>query len=70
MGSGTDEYWKMRKREREFEQACIENAKNFGEAQDIYHPDYGWILKDGKPTEAGAQFYLDNKEKLKNCQSQ
>ncbi len=45
------------KDDEDFEKAAIENVKNFGEAQDVHHPDFGWILKDGKPTEAGMAFY-------------
>lgn len=43
------------------DQEAIERAvklaqENFGSPQDMWHPDYGWILKDGELTQEGADF--------------
>ena len=50
--------------EEEMIEAAINNAGNFGAAVDMFHPDYGQILKDGKPTEEGLAFFQDNMEQL------
>ena len=39
------------------EKAASEAVANFGEAKDIFVPDYGWILKDGKTTHEGLEWY-------------
>jgi hypothetical protein len=48
--------------EDEMVEAAILNANNFGKAVDMFHPDYGWILKDGEPTEAGLDFFQEQLE--------
>jgi len=50
--------------EEEMVEAAIMNAGNFGAAVDMFHPDYGQILKDGKPTEEGLAFFQDNLEQF------
>lgn len=52
------------KTEEEMVELLIQNANNFGKAADMYHPDYGWIIKDHKTTEAGIKFFKDHKEAL------
>jgi hypothetical protein len=42
--------------EEELEEAALRSAMNMGPAQDVWHPDYGWILRDSKITEAGKKF--------------
>lgn len=44
-------------KEKELEKSAIANAENMGEAKDLWHPDYGWILRGGKVTEAGMRFF-------------
>lgn len=44
------------------EAAILKVLENFGAPEDLYHPDYGWILVDGKTTEAGKRWYKDQKE--------
>jgi hypothetical protein len=39
------------------EDASVASAKNMGAPKDLFHPNYGWILLDGKPTEAYKEFY-------------
>lgn len=34
-----------------------------GEPQDVFHPLWGWIIKDGEPTVEGKRFY---EELMKN----
>lgn len=34
-----------------------------GMPDNMFHPDYGWIIKDGEATEAGARWYSDYIEK-------
>lgn len=45
----------------EFEEALIKAAKlvaeNMGCPNDVFHPDYGWIVRNGKGTEEGLKFY-------------
>lgn len=41
------------------EDAAIRSAQNMGAAQDIFHPDYGWIMRKGELTEAGIKFCED-----------
>lgn len=48
--------------EQVIEAAAMESAANFGPAERIFHPDYGWILWDGEITEAGKQFAKDHLE--------
>lgn len=38
------------------EDAAIRSAANMGAAQDIWHPDYGWIMLKGELTDAGIVF--------------
>lgn len=45
------------------EQAALLSANNLGATKDMFHPDYGWILKDGKITEIGFKFMEDLQEK-------
>ena len=49
----------------DLEEAARIVRENFGEPKDVWHPDYGWILRDGKPTEEGVKWYKDNSEDLK-----
>jgi hypothetical protein len=39
------------------EDASVQSARNMGAPKDLFHQDYGWILIDGKPTEAYKEFY-------------
>lgn len=48
-------------KEEDLEKSAIANAENMGEAKDLWHPSYGWILKDGKVTEAGMKFFERHK---------
>lgn len=41
------------------EELALKSAMNMGAAQDIWHPDYGWILKDGQVTEVGKRFFRE-----------
>lgn len=34
-----------------------------GDPQDMWVPDYGWILRNGQPTEAGLEWYKANYDK-------
>lgn len=43
-------------------EAAIQNANNFGPAVDMFHPDYGQILKDGQPTPDGLRFFEEKLE--------
>lgn len=43
------------------EQTALEVVNNFGKPENIFHPQYGWIWKDGKTTAEGLRFY---KEKI------
>lgn len=43
--------------EEEIEDVAIKSALNMGPAQDMFHPDYGWIMQDGKITEVGEEFF-------------
>ena len=42
----------------------LKTIDNFGPAKDLYHPDYGWILKDGELTPEGKK-YFDDQKRLK-----
>lgn len=42
------------------EKAAAENAANFGTAKDIFHSDYGWIMRNGELTEAGLKLVKEN----------
>lgn len=48
--------------EDEMIEAAIQNANNMGAATDMFHPDYGWILVDGKPTPEGLDFFQEQLE--------
>jgi hypothetical protein len=43
--------------EQEIEELTIKSAQNMGAAESIFHPDYGWIVLDGKVTECGESFF-------------
>ena len=47
--------------EEEIELAALTSLKNFGAPLDIYHPDYGFILRNGKATENSRKFYENYK---------
>ena len=49
--------------DKEVEEAAIKAVENFGAPKDMYHPDYGWIVRFGKCTEAGELFYKHLQEK-------
>lgn len=42
----------------------INTANDIGDSPDMFHPDYGWIRKDGKTTEAGLDYFKDQLDKL------
>jgi hypothetical protein len=42
--------------------SIIASVGNFGIPLDMYHLEYGQILKDGEPTEAGLKFWKDTEE--------
>lgn len=44
----------------------INTANNIGDTPDMYHPEYGWIRKDGKTTEKGLEYFEDQREKYKH----
>lgn len=48
----------------ELAELCIQNANNFGPSPDMWHPQYGWLIKDGETTEAGRNFFEDQNDKL------
>ncbi len=48
--------------EEEILEAALKSIDNFGPATDLYHPDYGWILKDGVCTKEGEKFYEDQRK--------
>jgi len=50
--------------EEEMIEAAIANVGNFGTPLDMFHPDYGQILKDGQPTEKGLEFFQDHLEQF------
>lgn len=39
------------------EDASLLSVRNMGVPKDLFHEHYGWILLDGKPTEAYKAFY-------------
>lgn len=43
--------------------AHLKMVDNFGPAKDMFHPDYGWILKDGKLTPEGEKFYEEQRNR-------
>lgn len=43
--------------DEEIEQAAIDSALNMGPAQDMFHPDFGWIIRNGIITEVGEKFF-------------
>jgi hypothetical protein len=42
---------------------ALKSIDNFGPATDLYHPEYGWILKDGVCTKEGERFYEDQRKR-------
>ena len=44
-------------KEDELEKSAIASAANMGEARDLWHPEHGWLLRDGKLTEIGVKFF-------------
>lgn len=40
-------------------EAAIKNAENFGAPRDMFVPEYGWIMRDGKVTPEGIEFYKE-----------
>jgi hypothetical protein len=42
--------------EEQIEELAIQSAMNMGEAESMFHPDYGWIKLDGEWTEIGLLF--------------
>lgn len=48
--------------EDEIVEASIMNAGNFGAPVDMFHPEYGQILKDSKPTPEGLEFFAEQLE--------
>lgn len=42
-------------------EATMKMADNFSDSTDLYHPDYGWILKDKILTEEGKKYFEDQK---------
>lgn len=48
----------------ELAELCVQNANNFGPSPDMWHPQYGWITKDGKTTQEGLDFFEDQNDKL------
>lgn len=58
--------------EEEIEEAALKATDNFGPPTDMFHPEYGWIMRDGVTTPEGIEFWEDirlEREKLKigNC---
>lgn len=42
----------------------IENhANDLGTPCDMFHPEYGWLIKEGETTEAGIKYFKDQKQK-------
>ena len=45
----------------ELEQSIVEASskaiENFGAAEDVFHHEYGWILRDSQITEEGREFF-------------
>ena len=41
----------------------INTANNIGDFPDMFHPDYGWIRKDGKTTPEGLDYFEDQRDK-------
>lgn len=39
--------------EDQIEELALKSLENFGEPQDLYHPNAGWILRKGKITQTG-----------------
>lgn len=42
----------------------INNAGDIGQEPDMFHPEYGWIRKDGVLTEEGKDFFQDQLEQF------
>lgn len=40
-------------------------ARGIGAPMDAYHPDFGWVIRNGKPTEFTEKFLLYIKETKK-----
>lgn len=45
-------------------ETLINTSNDIGSEPDMFHPDYGWIRKDGKTTEEGLNYFGDQLEKL------
>lgn len=43
--------------------AHLKMIDNFGPAQDMFYPGYGWILKDGKLTPEGEKYFADQQDR-------
>lgn len=50
--------------EQAIEEAALRAANNMGAARDIFIPDVGWIMRDGKPTDVGLAWYKENQDKF------
>lgn len=48
--------------QEEIEEAALMSVGNFGTPLDMWHPDHGQILKDGKPTPEGLEFFKEQLE--------
>lgn len=49
--------------EKEIEEAALQSIHNFGVAENMWHEDYGWLIKNGVITEIGILFFKHlNKE--------
>lgn len=42
----------------------INKAGDIGSEPDMFHPEYGWIRKDGELTERGKDYFKDQLEKF------
>lgn len=51
-------------------EAMVQNANNFGAFDDLYHPEYGKLVEDGKLTESGKEFFNKHKEYFEDCYEQ
>lgn len=45
-------------------ETLIDTANDIGNEPDMFHPDYGWIRKDGKTTQEGLDYFEDQLDKL------
>ena len=39
----------------QIEELAIKNAENFGAAKDIFHPELGWLMRNGEMTPAAVE---------------